>query len=106
MKAIASILMVLAASAVAQTTVSITVTLTPDQVWALTQDWNDYNADTNNAAMAKIPWFTMNATNQIHAAANRRVQVRKQDHLRSIAERWNSLTPAQQSNVVAALPAP
>ena len=105
MKYIIAFITLLAWPLVAQQTVSVTVTLSAEQVWALTQDYADYSADTNNAAMTKLQWFTMNTTNQILRVADRRVQIRKQEMLRTVADRWAALTPEQQTNVVNALPA-
>ena len=105
MKRLSLIVGLLALPAMADVTVNVSVSLSNDQVWALKQDYADYSADTNNPAMTQVQWFQMNCTNQLLRAVDRRLQIRKQDFLRTITERWPSLTPAQQSNVVQALPA-
>ena len=98
-------LILLAWPLMAQQTVTVTVTLSAEQVWALTQDYNDYSADTNNPALTKLQWFTANTTNQILRVADRRVQIRKQEMLRTVADRWAALIPEQQTNVINSLPA-
>lgn len=105
----------------ADVTVTLQVTMNNEQVWALTQDYGDWVASgivnevnesgivTNSYStntLTKLEWFKKNATNQIHSAANRRVDIRKQQTQAIITQRWQSLTPEQQTNVINALPFP
>jgi len=106
MKKLLTLLAVLAPLAVfGQQAVTLTVNLTSEQVWALTMDWNDYRAASTNNTLTKLQWFQSNATNQIIAAANRRVDIRSQQLAQIIAQRWSTLTPAEKTNVLNALPA-
>lgn len=105
MKALIISLLFIAGGLWAGQLINLAIYMDDEEIWALEQDYRDYCADTNNPPMAKLPWFTSNCTNQIHHAAKRRVAIRKQEMLSQIATVWQTLTPEQQSNVVAALPA-
>ena len=109
-------LLTIATACFGQATVNLgSVTLSADQVTAMTWFWQNYtnatagfNADTNNTpvpVLTKTQWFVSECTNLVHSAVGRKTAVYQQSQKELLVGIWNT-NPVKKAQIEAILNAP
>lgn len=109
-------LLTIATACFGQATVNLgSVTLSADQVTAMTWFWQNYtnatagfNADTNNTpvpVLTKTQWFVSECTNLVHASVGRKTAVYQQQMQQALVTVWNT-NPTKKAQIEAILNSP